>query len=46
MTIPGIGTIDGDIVHDMFSTTYQAGELVANAVRVRFIVLVPNAVIR
>jgi hypothetical protein len=46
MTIPGIGTIDADIVHDMFWTTYQPGELVANAVRVRFVVLVPNAVIR
>ena len=46
MTIPGIGTIDADIVHDMYWTTYQAGELLANAVRVRFVVLVPNAVIR
>jgi hypothetical protein len=46
MTFPGIGTIDADVVHDTFLTSYQAGELVANAVRVRFVVLVPNAVIR
>lgn len=46
MTFPGIGTIDADIVHDMFWTTYEGGELVANPVRVRFVVLVPNAVIK
>ena len=46
MTFPGIGTIDADVVHDTYFTSYEAGELVANPVRVRFVVLVPNAVIK
>ncbi|HTE44044.1 MAG TPA: hypothetical protein VK636_02280 [Gemmatimonadaceae bacterium] len=46
ITLPGIGTIDSDMVHDMFWTNYEAGDLLANAVRVRFVVLVPNAVVR
>jgi hypothetical protein len=46
MTFPGIGTLDADVVHDTYWTSYEAGELVANPVRVRFVVLVPNAVIK
>jgi hypothetical protein len=46
MTFPGIGTLDADVVHDTYFTSYEAGELVANPVRVRFVVLVPNAVIK
>jgi hypothetical protein len=46
MTFAGIGTLDADVVHDTYWTSYEAGELVANPVRVHFVVLVPNAVIK
>ena len=35
----GIGTVDASLVQDMFWTNYEAGEVSANALRVRFVIL-------
>ena len=39
MTFPGIGSVDASLVQDIFSTSYEAGEVAPNALRVRFVVL-------
>jgi hypothetical protein len=39
MTFAGIGTVDASLVQDIFSTSYEAGEVAPNALRVRFVVL-------
>ena len=39
MTFAGIGTVDANLVQDIFSTAYEAGEVAPNALRVRFVIL-------
>jgi beta-lactamase regulating signal transducer with metallopeptidase domain len=44
MNFPGIGEIDRTLVKDTYSTSYAAGDVSANAVRVRFVTLTGNRV--
>jgi hypothetical protein len=39
MTFAGIGTVDASLVQDLFWTNYEAGEVSANALRIRFVIL-------
>jgi len=39
MTFAGIGTVDARLVQDIFTTSYDAGEVAPNALRVRFVIL-------
>jgi hypothetical protein len=39
MTFAGIGTVDASLVQDMFTTSYEAGEIAPNALHVRFVIL-------
>jgi hypothetical protein len=39
MTFAGIGDVDASLVQDIFSTSYEAGEVAPNALRVRFVIL-------
>jgi hypothetical protein len=39
MTFAGIGTVDANLVQDLFWNNYEAGEIGPNALRVRFVIL-------